>query len=477
MSATLPNRRRWYLLPWIIVAVLGVVVAAGSLLWHREQKLARIPDIPEPFDIAAFVAEDVPDEENAYFDYVAALGLIRPFAGTNEVKWGFVDQRPQSVPPDIAAWLATNRPALDRWFEATAKSSTQAANLSNIGPADAARIDSVIHDFRPLFELVSAEGRRLTLEGRLRDALDCHIAHLRASRHMTNRCVYLDWSMATAWHHQAAGELVEWSETPALTQDELLSARERVRASYDLQAPFSEVLKVEFVLLNDRYDHLQGYLQNQRDLVAKRYPHLRDEVPSDFKVWIEHEPDVSRRLIKLMTANRLAPVDQPPRSRPPLLPDGTFLFDVTPATGVAGSEIAQLVDGRLLIRSGKSNLLQSIDIQRMLPIFLDTVLALQAWRRETGEFPYELDQLVAAGLLSSAPDDLMAPSPQALRYRRDPDNPQWATLWSVGENGVDDGGSPESFYDGAVIGGWEFSSFLVHRGITCAGCRNGDMLI
>jgi hypothetical protein len=74
------------------------------------------------------------------------------------------------------------------------------------------------------------------------------------------------------------------------------------------------------------------------------------------------------------------------------------------------------------------------ETQRRLTI---TAIALKRYQLQHGQFPVELDELVP-DFLTAVPIDLMSGEP--LRYRRHADGS--FTLYSVGEDGKDDGGDP-----------------------------------
>lgn len=65
-------------------------------------------------------------------------------------------------------------------------------------------------------------------------------------------------------------------------------------------------------------------------------------------------------------------------------------------------------------------------------------LAIQAWRATRGRLPESLGEMVPA-YLTEIPVDPMAPTAAALQYRQVGDG---YLLYSVGHNGIDDGGSP-----------------------------------
>jgi hypothetical protein len=62
-----------------------------------------------------------------------------------------------------------------------------------------------------------------------------------------------------------------------------------------------------------------------------------------------------------------------------------------------------------------------------------TLLALRLYQRQRGDWPEELEELVAAGIIGRLPLDAF--SDQPLRYDR-----KRLIVWSVGQDGRDDGG-------------------------------------
>ena len=74
---------------------------------------------------------------------------------------------------------------------------------------------------------------------------------------------------------------------------------------------------------------------------------------------------------------------------------------------------------------------------RAFPALFELVLVLQIHRREHGTFPAQLEDLVP-GYLDAVPVDPCDPKALPVRYRLD--DPDQATLWSVGGNDVDDNG-------------------------------------
>ena len=73
---------------------------------------------------------------------------------------------------------------------------------------------------------------------------------------------------------------------------------------------------------------------------------------------------------------------------------------------------------------------------------LKTVIALQLYKAEQGNYPASLDALVEKGYMPEVPRDLYHKDRAALVYRIEPDGS--CLLYSVGSNGIDDGGESDT---------------------------------
>src|SRR5690349_17957153 len=87
-----PAPLRWVLAPlrWLerargrkrlaLVALYLVLLAVAAFFGWWASSLRGLPDIGDPFDVAAFRAEGVPPEQDAYTHYRRASQLFRPLA-------------------------------------------------------------------------------------------------------------------------------------------------------------------------------------------------------------------------------------------------------------------------------------------------------------------------------------------------------------------------------------------------------------
>ena len=99
-----------------LVATVGVVTLAlvvAGFAWNMTS-LRGLPDIGDPFDVAAFVSVRVPDEDNAFVFYRRADVLYHDWNGMQASSWG-------SASTDERKWLEDNREALALWKQGTEK--------------------------------------------------------------------------------------------------------------------------------------------------------------------------------------------------------------------------------------------------------------------------------------------------------------------------------------------------------------------
>lgn len=89
----------------------------------------------------------------------------------------------------------------------------------------------------------------------------------------------------------------------------------------------------------------------------------------------------------------------------------------------------------LMIPSGQQFFIAT-DREAAQDTVLLTVLALELFAREHGHYPEKLEELVP-DFLPTVPEDSHAPPKTPLRYRRDAGG---ALIYSIGDNGTDDGG-------------------------------------
>jgi len=127
-AAALPNRRapRWlvFLKPKVGIPLAIFLVLVSIPLAYRSWRISSLPPIDEPFDVKAFLAETVTDEENAFVEYRRAFAMLVDYSGPSNV-WDSYHERMEGrwddVPSDFEPWFKANKSTLEIWLEGTTK--------------------------------------------------------------------------------------------------------------------------------------------------------------------------------------------------------------------------------------------------------------------------------------------------------------------------------------------------------------------
>ena len=441
--------------PWSVWGLVVVLMLALLPFVVRAVFLSSVPAMAEPFDVAAFVGDEIPPDENAFTDYrlaaqmrqVLMQGLqqrsaVEP-ANHDEVYkggWEVADEA-------MRAWLEENREALAVWRRGTEKQ--RALNLS---PAkmDFTTQLNVIQELRFFTRLALVDQMRCLHEGGIDEAWQLARALYRSGGHVSWRGSVIQGLVGIALHAVAASGMQRWAEHPAVTVDQLRTARAQVNTDFALYESESNLLRAEYLALRNTLSRpdwagmagpvLGGPLDNELMPAA---------VARGF-MWMVGEPELTIRISRQIVANQAREVDKPLAERRKLVGAGfAMLFDSDPqVTRVPGELDANQLDrgvrmsilGKMLLPAVKQvdNAYMRL---RARQAALEVLFAAQAYRRDKGEFPESLDQLVPQ-YLEAVPLDPGDPHGGRLKYRRD--FATSAVVWSVAEDGNDDGGAVES---------------------------------
>lgn len=253
-----------------------------------------------------------------------------------------------------------------------------------------------------------------------------------------------------ALHNVASSGMQRWAEHAGVTAGQLRTALAQVKADSALFESESNTLKSEYLVLRNTMtspgwageigDTLGGPLSD--GLMPARVAH-------GF-LWMMGEPELTVRFARQIVANQIREVDKPLAERRKLVGSGfATLYDTDPTVARVPGEL----DANQLDRAVKSSILAKLllpatnqfDIAvlrfRGRQAALEVLFAAQAYRRDHGEFPESLHQLVPQ-YLEAVPLDPCDPHGGRLRYRRDAATT--AVVWSVGDDGADHEGDVES---------------------------------
>ena len=103
-----------------LVLAIGLAVAASAFAIWWLNSLNGLPDIGEPFDVAAFRAFSVPDDQNAFTFLRRANEKITPIRGWTQGEGAEPDDPKFSwsiANPKLREWAGENREALELFLQ------------------------------------------------------------------------------------------------------------------------------------------------------------------------------------------------------------------------------------------------------------------------------------------------------------------------------------------------------------------------
>jgi hypothetical protein len=434
-----------------------VLLACASAVIYRHSQLRGLPDIGHPFDVETLGRVDIDPADNAAADYTLAARLmsearqpprerITAVLEALNVHWDLADD-------DVRHWLEDNRPALERWKLGTAK----AVHLT-LQPAEMTLeyYSTSVVESRTITELAGLEILRLEAVGELEAAWDWLQALYRYSRHMGMFDTELDRSLGVSAHSYAVAGIVRWAAQEAIDAAQLRQALDALRSDYRMTAHPSVTLRAEYFRKLDELNRLDESREAYATVVDTMDPlfdllGLPDarppkRMPGDLELYFANEPEFTRRLLQHQMANLLAYCDLPHEERPPVLDGKLFYFDADDAperSRLPAATFRKLAQRSrlpqfILFKNGNGG--GMLTRERARQGLVEIALAAEWFRRKQGVFPETLDELVAAGVLDAVPLDPWSHASEPLRYARDPFNSRRAKVWSVGYDGVDDGG-------------------------------------
>jgi hypothetical protein len=297
-------RRRVLQLSYLLVVLLA---ALGGWL---AVCLSGLPDVGDPFDVKAFErGRTVPDSENAFVLYRQALERVTTDRVTPDASlmWNAVWKGWAQAPPEVRAWIEANRAALELWRRGTERPD--------------ARLDpprgSGLHGEQPILVRLDTlagaavlEGSRLQQAGDMAGAWNWHRAGLRYSLHLRRHGRIQASYIAERVETWARGALIDWARDPRTGPVLLREALGEVLAIHGRTPGASETLKAEYVALMHGLDDPEALMSRIDSFEEMRRGYL--------VLWfLKREPERSRRVTRLVFANRLAQCDKPLNARPP----------------------------------------------------------------------------------------------------------------------------------------------------------------
>jgi hypothetical protein len=405
-----------------LVLAIGLTVAATALAVWWLTSLNGLPDIGDPFDVAAFRAFRVPDDQNAFTFLRRAEEKLTPFPAQLARSWTEAD-------PKLREWIKANRQAIELFQQGADQ--PDAANPNG---------DSVVNGQR-LAILVLLEAGRREANGDMAGAWDCYRAILRMATHTRRRGSLAQRDdLNYYWDTMARQRLVTWAADPKTTIPQLHGALEEALKCKPEQEWDSFAIKAGYLAMMRSLEQPVP-LSIQQDVGWEYHLSVGDmQLPPDMSGYLDagcrfllREPERSRRVLRLLYANWLAHVErQEPGPRQPAVRAAfsalkltnpmrwgkttVFIYPVGPrapagARSLPPQELARWLvatnDAKLrIIASNSPQGPWSPDHLRDRKDYRELVvmLAEEIYRREHGSRPPSEEALVGT-YLKSLPDD------------------------------------------------------------------------
>ncbi len=426
---------RWILFllqPKVAIPLLVVLSLIMAPLVYRGMKLSRVPPADEPFDTKSVLKFVVPDIDNAFVEYRAASGMLVKYTSDGDEFDKAQDDGWEHATEPVRKWLDANRPFMEVWRRGTAKPDAQ---YFRAGDVNIFTLIPAVHDAREFARLVRLEASRLLAERKTEESWEWLRTSFRMSRHLGRHGWLLERLVGIAAHATASEGMVRWANEPQTTAELLRRAMRELQDEQKRTPPLSNCLKIEYLSMTS----LMQSPTLVSDLGGIRFrgsPFLDRTY-----LFVNGEPELSEHVIRYVFANWLAQVDKPRLRRTKQEPTlGVFEPDPTilkpqPTTSELSNYFRESILARLELPAGRQMFIVA-DREAARDTVLLTVLALELFAREHGHYPEKLEELVP-DFLPAVPEDNHAPPKTPLRYKRDADG---ALIYSVGDNGTDDGG-------------------------------------
>jgi hypothetical protein len=297
MLQLLRKRLRQLVRAILVLAICLVVAATALAIWWLTS-LNGLPDIGDPFDVRAFRAFSIPDDQNAFTFLRRAEENLTPSPPILALTWSQADQKSRE-------WVETNRPAIELF--------QRGADQSDAANPDG---DSTLNGQRMAL-LVLLEADRRQAFGDMAGAWDCYRAILRMATHIRRRgSLNQRDDLYVYWNRLFRARLSTWAADSRASIPQLHGALE-------------EALKNEPKPEWDVFAMKSGYLAMMRSLEQPVPASVQHDVgwEYDFRLgdmklssdvagyldagwrFLLRESERSRRVLQLLYANWLANVE------------------------------------------------------------------------------------------------------------------------------------------------------------------------
>ena len=439
----------WSTRTWVLVIFASLFISPLVTRWFC---LWQVPDVALPFDVNSVIRPAVAAEQDAFVRYLsAAQSAGRQSGGWSGVSMRHaVDHYGSDWDDRLDQWLIDNAKPLDEY---RAAGEMEQAGGPSLKTADFTTILNVHNDLRNLARLAATEAIRFERLGDLEAAWQMHRANLNGAHHAERPGFAICSLIGTVVRSFACHGIRRWAEDPALTVDRLQAARTEVSIAFSRRTSLEDIAKAEYLTLRNTL--------SRHDAPNMMYPNwniggsIEPQLLAGKRVllWSVGQPELTLRIARQLLVNNADQVDKPRRfRRKAVRTKEQTVYELDPKARRKWGQLDPTTLDRTLEATVSKHWITNasiysgsqMDTSRQHDdarhLALDVALASQQFQRIHGEFPSSMEQLVPK-FLDSVPIDLMDASGASLHYRREADGT--AVVWSVGVDGVDDGGDVE----------------------------------
>ena len=409
---------------WVVLALAFVLAcgAAGVMIW-RSVSLIRLPDVGDPFDVAAEEAIAIPEDRDAFAYFRRAeerLGRMPDIERSVRLAgpvgpWSKAD-------PGLRRWVESNGEAMELFRRGAA----QADGIAHPGKQESA-FQSQRAILVPYYWLVLLEASRLEERGEMAEAWACYRALLEMRAHVMRRGESFERFFAEhniPWLQQ---RIAAWAADPRTDVAALHRALDDVIRTRPRPEWEASSLRVGYLLAMRELDQPSGVLKSGDDddlsyrIAGENLPPNLAQTAYTAWRFVHNEPERSRRVLRLVFANWLSHIeDTAVEHRRPVVRAsfrdrqgaGVSLYPFGPNAPAGASrmpltELAAWIlkahDVRWLVGQWTASRIKERQDHRTLTVLLAEAL----YRRERGASPPS-EQALVGPYLDGLPDDVAA---------------------------------------------------------------------
>lgn len=387
-----------------VASAVGLLVVAvlGAVGIRTATSLNGLPVIDDP----SLPAVVIPDEENAFTFFRRATDRFVGHESDITRGAGLFDDWSE-VPAKTIGSFEANGEALDLWFEGTTRDRAlyidpKLSNMETLLP--------VTQRLRSFIQLAGLRAMRLRLDGDHAGAWTWVRAGLRCSLLSGQNGFLIERIVGTSLYGEATTLALKWADDPRVETALIRKALDDVLALESLAPAYGPVVLREFhCMMNTTED--RPMLRRSLETPNGRGP--RSRVVGE-KKWVQavyeglrREPERSRRIVRLVTANWLSACDLPDAERSARAMKFGELRLYRPAPGVsppiALEELARWCETSLYAHAyfaGWMDVEAARNGDEKTRAALIVHLAERLYRRERGSDPPSPDALVGPYLTS-----------------------------------------------------------------------------